>query len=276
MSTSELHQRRHVGGYEPVDTRLGEQAHQIITADNHERDPSCWSQFSQWIQNASYQVFAYTVWDSVVSGFKPGRIRAIELMDIQVKDRILLIGEGSGLDFECLPTHTNKLALRAFDFSPEMVHQSKLKARQLDIPEENCFIGDAQDLPYTDEKFDKIYFPLSIASIPDPSLALQEAERILAPQGKIIVFDKLRDEDTPLSWTRTALNIVTKCVFADITRNLGAILNPVPALKIVHYGSLKDKLDGIFARFAGQYYRVAVITRRVDYPDKPEIPSKIQ
>ena len=274
MATSELHQRRHAGGYEAVSSQYDPVQQDIIEPD-HEQDPSCWSQVSQWIQNTCYQIFAYTIWDNIVSGFKPGRLRAIELMDIQSEDRVLLVGEGSGLDFECLPDHTNKVFLRAFDFSPEMVRQSKMKARQFEIPEENCFVGDAQKLPFTHEKFDKIYFPLSIASIPNPTLALQEAERVLAPGGKIVIFDKLRDEDVPLSWKRIALNVITKCVFADITRNLGSILEPVPTLKIVHYESLKDKLDGVFARYAGQFYRVAVITRRADYPDQLEVRSKL-
>ena len=274
MATSELHQRRHTGGYEAMSSQYDPALQDVVETD-HEQAPSCWSQVSQWIQNTCYQIFAYTIWDNIVSGFKPGRLRAIELMDIQSEDRILLVGEGSGLDFECLPEHTNKIALRAFDFSPEMVRQSKMKARQFEIPEDNCFVGDAQKLPFTHEKFDKIYFPLSIASIPNPTLALQEAERVLAPGGKIVIFDKLRDEDVPLSWKRTALNIITKCVFADITRNLGSMLEPVPTLKIVHYESLKDKLDEIFARYAGQFYRVAVITRRVDYPDQVEVNSKL-
>jgi len=275
MSTSELHQRRHVGGYEAVASHHEELVQQDVAEGNHEQDPGCWSQVSQWIQNVSYQIFAYTIWDNIVSGFKPGRMRAIELMDIQSEERILLVGEGSGLDFECLPGQTSKVALRAFDFSPEMVRQSKIKARQFEIPEENCFVGDAQKLPFTHEKFDKIYFPLSIASIPNPTLALQEAERVLAPGGKIVIFDKLRDEDVTLSWQRTALNVITKCVFADITRNLSSILSPVPALKIVSYESLKDKLDGFFTRYAGQYYRVAVITRRSDYPEQVEVPSRL-
>lgn len=275
MTTSELHQRRHGGGYETVSSDYDKYAQQEIVENTHAQNPSCWNRVSQWFQNTCYQIFAYTIWDRIVSGFKPGRLRAIELMDIHSEDRILLVGEGSGLDFECLPEHTNKVALRAFDFSPEMVRQSKIKARQFNIPEENCFIGDAQKLPFTYEKFDKIYFPLSIASIPNPTLALQEAERVLAPRGKIIIFDKLRDEDVPLSWRRTALNIITKCTFADITRNLGSILEPVRDLKIVHYESLKDKLEGVLSKYAGQYYRVAVITRRIDYPEQQEVRSRL-
>lgn len=247
-----------------------------VREDDFGQTPGLYSRLAQWIQDACYQIFAYTIWDSMVSGFQPGRVRAIELMEIQSDDRILLVGEGSGLDFECLPEQTNKLALRAFDFSPEMVRQSKIKAVKFDIPEENCFIGDAQKLPFTDEQFDKIYFPLSIASIPNPSLAFREAERVLSPGGKIVVFDKLMDDDLVVSWSRTALNMITKCVFADITRNLNTILNSAPSLKIVHYESLKDKLDGVFAKYIGEHYRLAVIVRDADYSNQPQKVAKLE
>lgn len=237
-----------------------------IMNDALEPNLSLFGRASQWAQDTCYQIFAYTIWDNLVSGFQPGRIKAIELMEIQPTDCILLVGEGSGLDFKCLPKQTNKLALRAFDFSQEMVRQSKIKARELDIPEENCFVGDAQNLPFTNEKFDKIYFPLSIASIPNPSLALREAERVLSPGGKIVVFDKLMDDNQTLSWGRTVLNIITKCIFADITRNLSAILKAAPSLKVIHYESLENTLEGVFARYVDKSYRLAVIIRDVDYP----------
>lgn len=267
MSTSALHHRRATEGIDPRTS--GETEHvQNFTENKYEQDVSCWSHIAQWLQDSCYQVLAHTsIWDTIISNFNPARIRAIELMDIQSNDRVLFIGEGSGADFEFLPEQTNKAALRAFDFSPAMVQQCKLKARQLDIPEENCFIGDAQKMPYTHERFEKILFPLSIASIPNPSLALSEAERVLAPGGKIVIFDKFRADDEDLSWTRMALNAITKCVFADINRNLGSMLAPISALKIVHYESLEGKVNGLFSVFA-QHYKVAVVVRDIDYPEK--------
>lgn len=266
MSTSALHLRRTAGGYEPT-TSGGAEHDQNITENKYEKDVSCWSHVAQWLQDSCYQILARTsIWDSIISNFNPARIRAIELMDIQSNDRILFIGEGSGADFEFLPEQANKVALRAFDFSPAMVEQCKLKARQLDIPDENCFIGDAQKMPYTHEKFEKILFPLSIASIPNPSLALSEAERVLSPGGKIVIFDKLRDDAEASSWARTALNAITKCIFADINRNLNSMLSPVSTLRVAHYESLEGKVNGLFSFFA-QHYKVAVVVRAIDYPE---------
>ena len=82
--------------------------------------------YLQRMQDASYQLMARTVWDSVVSGFAPGRVRALELLDIKPSDRLLFVGEGSGLDFPYLPEQTNKDQLYAFDFSSEMSFLSSL------------------------------------------------------------------------------------------------------------------------------------------------------
>lgn len=97
-------------------------------------DPGCWGRFTHELQDGCYQVLARSCWDFTVSGFRPGRVRSIELMDIQPTDRVLLVGEGSGLDLECLPEHVNKPALRAFDFSNQMVIACRQKAEDLDIP----------------------------------------------------------------------------------------------------------------------------------------------
>lgn len=231
--------------------------------------------FTRWMQDTSYQVMAYTFWDNIVSGFKPGRIRAMQLLNIQPTDKVLLVGEGSGLDFECLPDTVDKTQVKAFDFSSEMVRQSKIKAQHYGIPEENCFVGDAQHMPFETEKFDKIFFPLSLGSIPNPHLALQEAERILAPGGKIVLFEKLVDDEATISLGRKALNSVTQCVFADINRNLSAMLGEDSSLKIVQYESLTDKLDGYFAKKAGAYYRLAVLVRDADFANQPAMRAKL-
>ncbi len=182
-------------------------------------------------QNFCYQVMAKTFWDPLMRGFKPGRVIAITELDIQPDDKVLFVGEGTGLDFEVLPEDLNKTNLQAFDFSPEMVKQAKLKAHQFNIPEENIFIGDAQHLPFKDERFDKIYFPLSLASIPNPTLALQEAERVLEKKGRVVIMEKLIDDGHQPSYLRQLLNFFTKFIFADINRNLTQMLGEGSSFK---------------------------------------------
>lgn len=234
--------------------------------DDFEETSYC-SKIRRTAQNFCYQVMAQTVWDPLMSGFKPGRVIAINALDLQPDDRALFVGEGSGLDFEVLPENFNKNNLQAFDFSPEMVKQAKLKAPQFGIPEKNCFIGDAQQLPFTEEKFDKIYFPLSLGSIPNPTLAIKEAERVLAPKGKVVVMEKLIDDGYQPSYLRQFLNFFTKFLFADINRNLTQMIGANSSFKIVDYQSLENQLSGFFMKRIGAYYRVATIVRDQDYPD---------
>lgn len=241
-----------------------------------EKEAGCCTRLSLWTQHQSYNIMANTVWEGIIRGFKPGRIRAIARLDIQPNDRVLLVGEGSGSDFECLPQHVNKQAIRAFDFSPEMVKQCKVKAKQHGIPPENCFVGDAQKLPFQHEKFDKIFFPLSLASIPNPSLALQEAERVLAEGGKIVIFEKLMDDGATVSSNRRILNLLTNAIFADITRNLSQMLGNNSNLKIVHYEALDNKMDNFIARQVGPYYRVAELVRATEFQEVPAIAAKLK
>lgn len=222
-------------------------------------------------QNFCYNVMARTFWDPMMNGFQPGRRISMTQLDIQPSDRVLFVGEGTGLDFDVLPVTLNKANLYAFDFSPEMVKQAKLKAPKFDIPEQNIFIGDAQSLPFRDEKFDKIYFPLSLGSIPDPHLALKEAERVLERNGKVVVFEKLMDDGQQLSWGRWTVGLFTRWLFADINRNLSQMMGNDTRFKIVYYDSVEGKLTGILGRCLAPYYRIGTLVRAEDYPGLPPL-----
>lgn len=223
----------------------------------------CYERAARCSQESCYQLLAATFWDSIMGGFRPGRVRALELLALQPTDAVLLVGEGSGLDFDCLPADLDKTKLIAFDFSSEMVRQAKRKAPQYGIPVDNVMQGDAQDLSFLgNTQFSKIYFPLSIGSIPNPSLALQEAERKLLPEGKIIVFEKLVDDGAVITRGRQTLNFFTRCIFADINRNLTTILGENSPLQISHYETTEGRLEGCLGGALSPYYRIAVLTRK--------------
>lgn len=211
-----------------------------------------------------------------MSGFKPGRIRTMDLLDINQEDCILLVGEGSGLDFEVLPEIVEKEKVWALDYSSKMVMQAKLRAEALEIPQENCILGDGQKFPFDNEQFNKLFFPLSLGSIPNPALALQEAERVLASKGKIVILEKLVDDGETISYFRYVVNFFTKFIFADIARNLTQIIEPVDSLQIIHYESTQRQLTGLLGRMVSSYYRLATLVRKVDYPDIKACEAKIE
>ncbi|HQS84485.1 MAG TPA: methyltransferase domain-containing protein [Alphaproteobacteria bacterium] len=254
-------------------------ASQRLVRDSDEKrsntEDTCFKRMVRRSQNFCYQVMARTCWDSIMQGFKPGRIIALEALDIQSDDKVLFVGEGTGLDFEVLPERFNKNNLKAFDFSPEMVKKSKLKAAKFGIPEKNCFVADAQHLPFIDEKFDKIYFPLSLGSIPDPTLALRETERVLSPRGKIVVMEKLVDDGYHPSYMRQFLNFFTQFIFADINRNLTQMMGENSLLKVIYYRSLENELSGFFMNKISAAYRVATLVRDSDYPEASSFGARL-
>lgn len=257
--------RRRTGG------RLG--VGEGVEPDSDDGDSvGCCDWVSRRMQETSYQLLARSsLWNPIIRGFKPGRERALAILDIQPSDRVLLVGEGNGADFECLPADTNKAAVWALDYSSEMVRQGKVVAAQHGIPADQFVVGDAQALPFTTERFNKIFFPLSIASIPDPHQALQEAERVLAPGGRIVVFEKMLDDGVTVSWGRRTLNFFTSATFADITRNLTTMLGDESPLKLVGYEATDGAMDSFIARQVGAHYRVAELVRTTDFPDRPAV-----
>ncbi len=229
-------------------------------------EDGCCAKCSRSSQNCCYQVMAKTCWNCIISGFQPARERSMELMELKPTDSLLLVGEGAGHDFDVLPREFNRKNLKAFDFSPEMVKQAKVRAESLGIDDDSIFVGDAQALPFTTEKFNKIYFPLSLGSIPNPTLALREAERVLAPGGKIVIFEKLLDDGAELGCCRKFLGFFTRCIFADISRNLTTMMGNSSSLKIVHYESAQGLIKGCWSCL-GTHYRLAVLTRTTEFSE---------
>ena len=53
--------------------------------------------------------------------------------------------------------------------------------------------GDAQSLPYEDDRFDGAYLATVLGEIPDPSAAVRELARVVRPGGRIAVGELFGD-----------------------------------------------------------------------------------
>ncbi|MFN2524945.1 MAG: class I SAM-dependent methyltransferase [Actinomycetota bacterium] len=59
-------------------------------------------------------------------------------------------------------------------------------------------VGDAHDLPFSENSFDSVVCTYSLCNIPDPGRALAEMKRVLRPGGKLILVDHIRSHSKPL------------------------------------------------------------------------------
>lgn len=198
------------------------------------------------INTNTWNKIRYTIYspfyDFLVGYFKRSRTQSIQSLETKPRDKVLIIGAGTGLDLLPLP---NGCEITAIDITPAMIH--KIEKRNLKL---NCnlkaMVMDGQALQFPDNSFDKIILHFVLAVIPDPIACIKEAERVLRKGGTIVVFDKFLPRNRKISFVRKLINPIANFFFTDITRDFESIAN-VTALKIV---------SDVDAHFGGNFRRI--------------------
>ncbi len=169
----------------------------------------------------SYTLLA-PIYDSLVSGpLDFYREKSIAHIKETKGKKILVNGIGSGLDIPYLPTDAH---YTGSDITPAMLQRAKKRATQHPSLNIDFQTADSQALPFEDEYFDIVIMHLILAVVPNSELALQEASRVLKPDGKIYIFDKFI-KPGQLAIARRLLSIFlrhiatrTDVVFEDVVK----------------------------------------------------------
>jgi len=130
--------------------------------------------------------FLAPIYDCIVKpAFVELRQKNLGRLNPAVDKEILLTGIGTGLDIPWLPEGPRYTGI---DLTPAMLERAKKQiGSRKDI---QLKTADAMHLPFDDGRFDTIIMHLILAVVPDPLRALQEAQRVLRPGGRILVLDK--------------------------------------------------------------------------------------
>lgn len=176
-----------------------------------------------------YRLWA-PIYDSTVNLiFLPGRRRALELLNLQAGERVLIIGVGTGADLPLLPAGVKATGI---DLSPEMLAKARLKldgcAASVELIE-----GDAQNLLVKPASFDAVILNLILSVIPDPQACLKSAFSALKPGGRAAIFDKFLPEGLPVSPIRKFINLFSTLLGTDINRSLSEMMRGCPC-RIAH------------------------------------------
>src|SRR3954466_7944534 len=117
----------------------------------------------------------------------PGRLQAIERMDIQPGERVLEGGVGTGINLSLYP---REAAVTGIDFSSSMLEKARERAARKDVPHSLRLLQmDAADLKFADDSFDVVYAPYLISVVPDPVKVAQEMRRVCRPGGRIVFLN---------------------------------------------------------------------------------------
>jgi len=193
----------------------------------------------------------YTLWapayDAIarLAGFDGARRLSIDRLRLAPGDSVLIVGAGTGLDLDFLPSNVH---VTAIDVTPAMLKQLERRAAGTGRSV-TARVMDARQLAFPDSSFDAVVMHLIVAVMPEPERGLTEAVRVMKPGGRIAVFDKFLREGERPSLRRRLLNVLAKPLFSDLNRRLGPLLAATP-LVIEHDAP---------AAFGGTYRAVTLV-----------------
>jgi phosphatidylethanolamine/phosphatidyl-N-methylethanolamine N-methyltransferase len=126
----------------------------------------------------------------------PGRIRAIQRMNIQPGERVLEVGVGTGIN---LPLYPKEATVTGIDFSSSMLEKARERVARKDLRNMRLLQLDAADLKFADDSFDIVYAPYLISVVPDPVKVAREMRRVCRPRGRIIFLNHFLSPNLVLS-----------------------------------------------------------------------------
>jgi phosphatidylethanolamine/phosphatidyl-N-methylethanolamine N-methyltransferase len=136
----------------------------------------------------------------------PGRLQAIQRMNIQAGERVLEVGVGTGINLSLYP---RDCTITGIDFSSSMLEKARERAARKELQNIRLLQMDAADLKFADNAFDIVYAPYLISVVPDPLQVAREMRRVCRPGGRIIFLNHFLSPNALLSRTERLISPFT-------------------------------------------------------------------
>jgi phosphatidylethanolamine/phosphatidyl-N-methylethanolamine N-methyltransferase len=148
-----------------------------------------------------------TVYDLIFGPtLHPGRLQAIQRMNIQPGERVLEVGVGTGINLSLYPREAD---ITGIDFSSSMLEKARERAARPEASPVRLLQMDAAALRFADDSFDIVYAPYLISVVPDPVKVAQEMRRVCRPGGRIIFLNHFLSPNVFLSRIERLLSPAT-------------------------------------------------------------------
>jgi len=108
-------------------------------------------------------------------------------------ERLLEIGPGTGYYALPVAEWLGDGTLELLDLQPDFLEHTTRRAADAGLSNLVSTQGDAQALPFEDDRFDGAYLVAVLGEIPDPDAALHELRRVVRPGGRVVVGELFGD-----------------------------------------------------------------------------------
>ena len=136
----------------------------------------------------------------------PGRLKALQRMEIQPGDRILEVGVGTGINATLYPRECNVVGI---DLSSPMLEKARERIARKGARNVRVYEMDAASMMFADESFDVVYAPYLISVVPDPVQVACEMKRVCRTGGRIVFLNHFRSPNPLLSWFERLISPLT-------------------------------------------------------------------
>lgn len=154
--------------------------------------------------------------------FKTARKKAINKLSFKNGDSVLLVGVGTGEDFNLIP-HTCEIT--GIDISDDMLSKAGKKVDKDNIALLNM---NAEKTIFNDKCFDYIILNLVLSVVENPQKVMIECLRLVKDDGLILIFDKFVKFPGKILFFRKMFNVLSSAIGTDINRSLEGILFDLP------------------------------------------------
>ena len=124
--------------------------------------------------------------------FYPGRVAAVDLLEIQPGNRVLEVGVGTGLN---LPLYSRDCNVTGIDISKEMLRKAEERVLTLGMANTKLMVMDGSRLAFPDDSFDRVIATYVISAVPDPVKTLLEMRRVCKPSGHLVILNHFKSEN---------------------------------------------------------------------------------
>jgi len=122
------------------------------------------------------------------------------------KSRVLDLGCGPGIVTEAFASDAGEVF--AFDLTPEMMFQVSQRCEESGLRNVHLTMGHAEKLPFRDASFDVVVTRLTFHHFPDPKAVISEINRVIRPDGSIVIADIFSSENPEEAKLHNALEVL--------------------------------------------------------------------